>query len=399
MKTAAIVGLALTTLACSPRASLVVPDWSGPPGSGESSLATTRNGLLLTWLERTDAGRHALRIATRTGGRWSPPKTVVEGADLFVNWADFPSAVEAANGDWVVHWLTKTAEKSYAYHVKLSRSRDRGATWSPASTAHVDRSPTEHGFVALVPDASGDLVRLAWLDGGAMVDSGGAMALRGAGFGSDGAIGETAIDERTCECCQVAMARAAAGLVVAYRDRSPEEVRDIAVAREVEGRWLPPVPVGRDGWVWKACPVNGPSIAARGDTVAVAWYTAAGGKARVQAAHSVDGGASFGPPVQIDEGNALGRVQIVLSDGGPIVVWLESGVDEARWRVRTVSGSRVGRPITIGTTRSARDAGFPRAVLFGSDLFVSWTDPGSASPDSARVRVSRIPLDQLPRAE
>jgi hypothetical protein len=254
--------------------------------------------------------------------------------------------------------------------------------------------------VALVPGGDG-VVDLAWLDGGAMVDSAGSMAVRGARLGADGTVvGESSIDDRTCECCQVAMARAAAGLVVVYRDRSADEVRDIAVAREIGGRWSPPAIVAADDWVWRACPVNGPAIAARADTVAVVWYTAAGGKPRVKAALSADGGTRFGPPVVIDEGNPLGRVQVVLAEAGPVVIWLEGQGDAGRWRARRLERSgAVGAPLTIGHTRGARDAGFPRAALLGSELFVSWTDPGPTRADSSRVRVSRIALDRIPRAE
>jgi hypothetical protein len=246
----------------------------------------------------------------------------------------------------------------------------------------------------MVPNDSGG-VALAWLDGGGMVDSGGTMALRTATFGSDGTMGlEQTIDRRTCECCQVSMARASGGLVAVYRDRSDTEIRDIAVAREREGRWLEPAIVAPDQWLWKACPVNGPAIGAEGATVGVAWYTGAGAP-RVKAAFSSDGGARFGQPVVIDQGNPLGRVQLVMLDGGALVLWLEAKDDFALWQVRSLDlAGRLGQPKTIGKTSRARDAGFARTALQGTDLFVSWTEPG-AGPDSSRVRVSRMPVADL----
>ncbi len=62
----------------------------------------------------------------------------------------------------------------------------------------------------------------------------------------------------------------ARGPVVAYRDRSVDEVRDIAVVRRVNGTWTTPAVVHDDHWQIAACPVNGPALASRGDTVVIA---------------------------------------------------------------------------------------------------------------------------------
>jgi len=67
------------------------------------------------------------------------------------------------------------------------------------------------------------------------------------------------------------------------------------VRRHVDGAWANPVATGAEGWEIEGCPVNGPAIAAAGDRVAVAWFTAAGDTPRVRFASSTDGAASFGP--------------------------------------------------------------------------------------------------------
>lgn len=368
--------------------------WSGPLGSSKPFLTRTRAGdLLLTWFETRPEGRYALRMTRASAGRWAEPRTIVESDRFFVNWADFPSITETSAGVLVVHWLEKTADKPYAYHVRLTRSTDDGRTWATPITAHTDRSPGEHGFVAMVPNEDGT-VSVAWLDGGAMTaEPPGPMAARTATLGTDGVVrGETVLDARTCECCQVAMTRARAGLVAAYRDRSPDEVRDIAVVRQVDGSWLEPKLVAADNWVWKACPVNGPSIVAAGDDVGIAWFTGAGGTNRVRVAFSRDGAATFGPPIEVDEGNPLGRAHFQLT--GPaqgLVVWLEADGNAGAWRLRRVAATGAkGRPITVAGTSRTRDAGFPRTALVGTELFVAWTEPGP--PGQSRVRVSRLPV-------
>jgi hypothetical protein len=389
--------LAASSLAAQRPASTPAADFTGPPQSSKPFLtATPGGGLLLSWLEPRPEKRWALRIAARDASRWSEPRTVLESDRFFVNWADFPSAVETPNGDWVVHWLEKTEAKPYAYHVRVSRSRDQGRQWSTPITVHGDRSPTEHGFVAMVPNPDGT-VSIAWLDGGQMAaDTAGTMAVRAAALRADGTVvGETMLDGRTCECCQVAMARTSSGLIAVYRDRSADEVRDIAAVRELGGRWSEPRLIHADGWVWRACPVNGPDVDATAQDVAVAWFTAANGQSRVKTSFSADGGLSFGRPVVVDEGNPLGRVQVrLLPDGAAVVAWLEAAGDSAAWRVRRItrSGDRASA-VTLGHTARTRDAGFARLGVQGGDLYAAWSEPGP----EGRVLVVKLPIGAVPR--
>jgi len=217
-------------------------EFSGPPSSAQPNLARTPDGAaVLTWHEQVTGKRYALRLAVRSAGAWSDPRTIVESDSFFVNWADFPSLVALADGAWLVHWLARVPGGVYAYHVRLAVSRDRGITWTRPITVHRDRSPQEHGFVAMVP-SDDSTAALVWLDGREMKSAGesheseGDMTLRFGTVTSSGRLGpERMLDARTCECCQTALARSPGGLIVGYRDRSPEEIRDIAVVRQVGG--------------------------------------------------------------------------------------------------------------------------------------------------------------------
>lgn len=367
------------------------PDFQAPPGSAEPFLsATPRGGLLATWFEPRPGERRALRIATRTGGRWSTPATVTERDNFFVNWADFPSGIETADGRWIVHWLEKTAAKSYAYHVRVAVSSDRGKSWSEPFTVHSDRSATEHGFVAMLA-RTGSGADLVWLDGRQTADTAarGPMALYGATIdGAGRVLAEALLDRRVCDCCQTALARTSEGLIAVYRDRSDQEIRDISAVRQVNGRWSDPVKVAADGWMYRACPVNGPAVAAEGRHVAVAWFTGADGTQRVKLARSTDAGAVFSPPVQIDDGNPLGRTDVeLLPDGSALVTWLEIVGDEAEWRVKRIGADgRVAGRWTVGSAPRTRAAGFARTALAGGDLFVAWT---AAGPEGG-VRIERL---------
>lgn len=393
--------IAAAAWACVERPAAVVGDveLAGPPGSGEPNLETAEDGtVLLSWLEPSRDGGHALRVAAREGGGWSEPRTIAESDSFFVNWADFPSILALPDGRWVAHWLRKVPGSVYAYHVEVAVSSDRGATWSPPVVPHRDRSPTEHGFVSMVPWPGGG-VGILWLDGRAMKGGEGAeegsgdMSVRFTTLAADGSLGpETLLDDRACECCQTALVRTASGYVAAYRDRSPREIRDIAVARHVDGRWSEPVIVAEDRWQYPGCPVNGPALAGAGEAVAIAWYTEGSGAPRVFAAFSEDGGARFGPPIRVDDGEPLGRVDVALLAGGSAAVaWLEAARGSGEVRVRRVGrDGAVGRSRKVAGVSQARASGFPRLARLGADsLLFAWTDTGESG--GVRVAAGRVP--------
>ena len=123
-----------------------------------------------------------------------------------------------------------------------------------------------------VIDIGSNSVRLVVyrLDGRAMKPGhdehgGGDMSVRSATYDKAGKqLTESAVDLRVCECCPTTAAVTADGPIVAYRDRSDTEIRDIYVARFVGGKWSEPAPVHRDNWQIAACPVNGPALTADG---------------------------------------------------------------------------------------------------------------------------------------
>jgi len=398
----ALVGCSAAERAPSESASLTPLPSPAGPRSGEPFLTTDAAGAVhMTWVDQTDDSTHAVRYARLDGDAWSAPSTIVQRRDLFVNWADFPGVIVTPSGQLLAYWLQRSSGGKYAYGVRVAQSADRGTTWSPDTVLHTDRSGGEHGFVALWL-APGDSVRAAWLDGrqmkgghGAGGEPTGAMSLQSVAVAPNGTLGkEHPLDLRTCDCCQVAATVTPSGPVIAYRDRTENEIRDIAVVRQVNGQWTEPTIVHEDGWHIEACPVNGPALAARGDTVAIAWFTGAQDTARVRVAFSVDGGQRFAAPVRVDGGTPAGRVGITLdTNGDAIVSWLERVPPEnAEVRVRRVARSgTLGEPFTISRTSAARASGFPRIARTGNALVAAWTVPG----DSARVMVGRLTLDGL----
>jgi len=393
------------TSADAPLTVTPIPSPAGP-GSGEPVLASAGGSVYLSWIERRGGNREALLFAVWDGASWTTPGTIAEGVPFFVNWADTPSILPMADGTLVAHWLQKAGGETYAYHVMISRSGDGGATWSAPVSPHDDRSATEHGFVSLV-DLGPGRFGAAWLDGrkyGAGAGSAAGTALMFAEYRGGTSRGETLLDPLVCDCCQTAAVATPAGVVIAYRDRSPEEVRDISrviVPAEPRATNPTPAPLSRDGWTIAGCPVNGPALAASDARVVVAWFTGAKDAKRVYAALSSDAGATFGDPIRLDLGDPAGRVDVEwLADDRALVTWIEDGPGEgsevgegpasggaARIMARIIdAGGTASAAFVLATTTGARASGFPRLAPACGGLLMAWTDPA----DPPRVRLLRI---------
>jgi len=367
------------------------------PGSAEPNLATGTDGrVYLSWIEPAGDSMHALRFATLEGDRWSAPRTIVSRADLFVNWADFPSIVALSGQRLAAHWLQRSGDAKYAYEVRVAQSSDAGQTWSEPLVPHRDGTATEHGFVSLFPFR--DSLGAIWLDGrnfarAAKGESADMMLLMTAIAPAGTAGAERVLDERVCDCCQTSLALAASGPIVVYRDRLAGEIRDISVVRWTDTAWSRATVVHADDWKIDACPVNGPAIAASGDRVAVAWFTAARDSARVYVATSANSGVSFGEPVRVDDGNPVGRVDVELDDrGGALISWMEfTAGQQADVRVRRIDpeGQR-GASTVVARTSGARASGFPRMASRANEVLFAWTEAGSPS----RIRVARARFDE-----
>jgi len=375
-----------------------------PAGSGQPNLAAGAGGTFhLSWLVQAGEA-HSLRSATLSpdGATWSAPGTAGTADTVFANWADFPSVTELADGSLVAHWLQYLAPGKYSYGVLLARTTD--GEWSEPWQPHDDSSPVEHGFVSVVAEPAGGFTAI-WLDGRAFIDSDDAiatneMSVRARRYDADGtADDEQALDLLVCDCCQTGAAMIGDVLVVAYRNRSPEEIRDIWTVRRTADGWSEPAAVANDGWMIPGCPVNGPMVVATtANSGAVAWFALVNDLPEVKVAFTHDSGASFDDPILIERGTTesatLGRVGMAsLGDGSVVVSWLtqRDNVGEIRYQ-RIAPDGAAGVVRVLATTGAARDSGFPRLAASNSHLLLAWTD---TLGDTPAIRTARLPLTAL----
>ena len=376
---------------------VTVPVPAGEQAAGPRLSGGSGRPLILSWMEPDETGTTLWYSVFHDGG-WLPPRAVVSGRAMFVNWADMPSVTALADDHRVAHWLEMAGPLTYSYHVVMTQSFDAGRTWSDPVKPHTDGTPTEHGFVSVYP--LNGKVGAIWLDGrktggghgGDPQTSG--MTLRSAVIDASNALHEEQeIDGLICDCCQTDVAVTTDGPVAVYRDRTVDEIRDIYVARHADGRWQAGEALHDDNWQIAGCPVNGPAIAARDAHVAAAWFSVPDQGPAVRLRFSQDSGASFGPAVQVAGDGALGHVDVVrLADGSAVVSWLQASTSGlGNLVVRRVSPEgAMGPVLTVGRGAPARSV--PQMAIAGDDLVLVWTE---VRDDVKHVTSARIPVDSV----
>ena len=377
--TIAIIVSAVLALAASPVPTVSEIKSPAPPGSGQPNLTVAADGrVFLSWIEADTPQGYVLRFSVRGAQGWSAPKTIARGANWFVSDADVPSLAVLSDGTLAADWfVASVGPRSEAYDVNLVLSKDGGTTWSKPLMPHRDGKKRQHGFVSMVPTPDAKLAAI-WLDGRNMPsEEEGDMALMYTTIAANGTLGpETQIDNRACECCKTSMTATADSLVAVYRDRSDKEIRDISIVRYANGRWSQPQALTNDGWEIDGCPINGPAVSANGRNVAVAWFTAPDDKSQVYVLMSADSGKTFGKKIRIDDGNPIGRVDVVSrSSGAAVVSWVERTSQGAQVRVREVAANgTAAAPLNVSGTAGLGSGVFPRMVRSGDDIVVAWTD-------------------------
>jgi hypothetical protein len=391
--TSLVMGTAFLVTSCShtKRATLENLREIPPPAAPDSAQVNLNVGpdgtTVLSWIEYNEKDIPELKFATKKGEGWSPAQSIVKGDDLIVNYADFPSLLSLGGGVLAAHWMA-SPPGSEGYSVRVAFSRDGGQTWSKPVVPHRDHSDTEHGFMSMTPSPDGG-VAATWLDSRKLAGGGSNdVAMMYTTIGPDGTLGpETTISSRVCDCCQPNSVRTSNGILTTYRQRTEKEIRDIAVVRFDGTKWSEPKTVFDDNWHIDACPINGPAIAAHENQVGIVWFTGVNDKPKVELAFSSDGGNNFAPPIQVDEGNPIGRVGIAMLDSGSAVVtWLERGAKGGELKARLIDkdGTR-NPPIVIGSTNAGSSSGFPRIERNGNTVIIAWTDT-----NTERIRVSEL---------
>jgi hypothetical protein len=346
-----------------------------PPLSEFPNLSSAEDGtLILSWLDPSATHGRALRFASLREGRWSSIRAVTVQRSFNRHPAVLP-AVAMLNGDSLVaYWTQMRNPGSHAEDVFASASRDGGLSWTKPVVVHRDRSESEHSLVSMAVVGQ-KKVSIVWLDGREEARSKKSMLMQ-ATFDRRGVVGpEIILDADVCPCCPTSIAGVSDRLIVAYRDRTETNVRDISIVQFKNGERSEPRTLHHDGWRISGCPANGVDLGVDGSRVAAAWFTAADNEKQVRAAFSTDGGETFSRAIRIDEGRSAGRVSVALTAGkAAIVSWVEQADSTSGLMVRAVApDGRKSSTLCVATVKGGT-IGYPRIRPSGKQALITWVD-------------------------
>ncbi|MDP8990822.1 MAG: glycoside hydrolase [Acidobacteriota bacterium] len=373
-----IVALAL------PAFGELIPNPSGL-GSLQASWSVTKDGSpLLSWIETEKDDSYTLKYAIRHGAAWTEPRTIAAHRQFFRHPAELPEVISLSEGTLVAHWVESPDDGSDTEFSYVSVAHD-GLKWSVPVIIHKDRSKVQHGLASIAASSDGE-ASILWLE--ALQGEDGPVSLKRTVVSSAGKVlKEENLDNDVCTCCPTSVVKTARGLLVAYRDHTPQDIRDISVMRLEGGKWTAPRNINPDNWKINACPTNAAAAAAKGDKVAIAWYTGAGNMPREQIVFSSDGGTTFSKPVLLSTGRSFGYTSIALDEqGAALVSWLEAGGEDARILLRRISAAGVAGPVVQVAQGSRKSLGYPRILQTGNETLVAWT----SSNTSAKVQTARV---------
>jgi len=365
-------------------------------------LFNNGKNLWMSWTEKINDSLHTLNYSKLENGKWENPIEITRGDNWFVNWADFPAIAEN-KGNILTHILKKSDPATFSYDIHVQLSKADNDSNIKEFKLHTDSTKTEHGFVTMIPYLN-DSFFMTWLDGrntgggghGDPHSTKGAMQIRAASVLPTGEVfEESLVDNKTCDCCQTSAAITSQGPIIVYRDRSDEEVRDIYISRMVNGSWSTPKPIHNDLWKINGCPVNGPKAAAFNNSLVVAWFTAADNIPKVNLSFSNNNGESFDSPIQIDNGNAIGRVDVaMLDDENALISWMEAKGDIAEIRVLKVNKNGVKKnPLLVSSLSASRSSGFPQMEVLNDIVYFAWNDDDENQPTVKTASVQIAAFD------
>jgi hypothetical protein len=375
------------------------------PGSGR---------LVMSWMGWDGRSWRLLASSSADNGRtWSPAALVAGGGqgsdELQPHAESSPRLVAGPGGVVALTWVTNinvARRKWPATRMRLARSPDSGASWSPPVTLNDDTAgaPVGHQFHGAAWQSDSALV-VAWLDErhiaaqspGAGQESGGEpdatlYQVTSPDFGRSWRPNQR-LWGAVCPCCRVTLARIADGSVAAaWRGHFPGSVRDVVVAPLAASAAVP-ARVHVDDWEYPGCPHNGPAAAGGPDgSLHVAWYSGKPGESGVFYRRvGADGAAGRGPLVTVLGGSRIPAAHPAvagLPDGGALVAY---DADEHGERViRLARISPAGRILAQARVPGSVGGGYPQlALLDGGAVALAYS---VTAGDVRRVQAAVVRL-------
>ena len=386
--------------------------------SGDAALVVAPDSgvVYFAWVEGDSGGRRVqFARSSDAGVSWSQPVTVSDGpSDVGPPHGEAsPRLVTGGAGQVALVWsrnVVVPGRQWPASMIRFARSTDGGASWSAPLTLNDDStsSPGTHTFHGVGWSERAGLVA-AWLDerGGegfpghhhtvgdptaevSMESDARIYMTSSADFGGSWAANRP-VWGGVCPCCRVALApEPDGGMVAAWRQHFPGDVRDIVVA-PLEPGAVVPERVHEDNWEYPGCPHTGPALAISADGVRhVVWFTGKPGGAGVYYARRDSAGAPSAP-VGLVTGESVQTAHATvqpLPDGGALVAL---DLDEKGNRaIRLVRIDARGHVAEAETLEGSAGGSYPQVAVLGEEALVAWS---SRTERGSKVRVVRVEVE------
>lgn len=390
----------------------------GTPASADPSLAVdaASGDVLLTWIGGDSTAWHLFFARSADGGAtWSAPvRITADTGEVKPHGEASPRLVAGPGGRLAVVWVRDVpvaTRKWPASAIRVSRSLDGGRSWLGPVTINDDTTaaPVGHNFQGAAWAGDSGLVA-AWLDERTGAEPVAHHHDRAATAHDPSSEADATIylavspdfgrswraNQPTwggaCPCCRITLARRAdGGVVAAWRQHFPGNVRDVVTAT-VAPEPRAPQRVHEDAWEYPGCPHNGPGVSVGADGRRhVVWYTGAPGRGGLY--YAVVGGAAARGPVPLVTGKRLPSVHgsvAALADGGAIAAF-DAGPDGAR--AISVAELRDGEGgARIGKVPGSAGGTYPQiAATSASTAVVAWTARGDGLTE---LRLARVALSE-----
>lgn len=391
----------VAVVACADSEARPLPVLSGATliesGASNPTVATSSNGVAyVAWVANTDAGSDVLFSKAMPGEGFTSPIRVNDIPGDAAPHAQAPAQVVAGPGDDVyVLWQNRTDVEWLdfgASDVRFSRSTDGGLTWSPAITVNDNDAdtPARNTFHDMTVAADGTIL-VSWIDArvrdgyrGEVYRATGTVPAVEEEPGTEIRVARSAdggvsfspsivLETNSCPCCRTSIATGPDGAVyVSYRKVYGDNIRDIAVARSLDGgkTFEEPVRVHEDNWYIPGCPHAGASLAVdAAGRVHVAWFTGNPDNPGAFYAVSEDGARTFSAPTRLTPAGAVATTQVAVAadESGTVwVAWEEPAGAQPRVALARVSEGGDLERVDVGNAVGlvpALDASDPALVL------------------------------------
>lgn len=327
--------------------------------------------------------RAALLASSADGGKtWSPPKRVNSAVEAVQGEENGPKvAFGADNKAYVVWSIPGEKGNRMRANVRFALGDGKGG-FTPARTLNEVKDAARFPIVEVAPDGT---LLVAWIDRRIDNPTPRQLYLMRLSPTGQALTNNYKAGEGLCECCRLGITFADGGKTVYMVDRqvNQEQIRNHALRKSTDGgaTFGPPVEISDDGWRVPACPHSGPSIGqdSRGH-LHITWWTLGRSpeQAGVYYTVSKDGGRSFAPRqlVQSNTGpDILHTTLAVGRDGTVYFAWDNlDGQSKAQVFVRDLApDGQTWGPIQQ-ISQAKGNASRPALAVSDNDLHVAWTE-------------------------